>query len=524
MFALALWDRERRTLLLARDRAGEKPLYYRLEPGPRSPQASGPARGSRPRPRLDRRALVRYLTLGWIRHRCRRSPACASSRPPTASSTATGGRKSCRATGTWRCFPARGPGLAAASTPSRRSSTQAGAGRAPPLAQQVPALASSSRAASIRRRFSPTSPKRRPVSAVTLGHTDRDFDEAGFAAATARHFGADLHSLVLSRDDLAEGLRWVGQSLDVPLGDASTIPTALLSRFAGERVKVVLSGEGADELFGGYPTYLGHRLADRLAHVPRWLRHGIVGGIRRLLPVSMGNVGLDYLVERFAAGADLDRRRRHEVWFGSVDPARLGDLLAPGLRWIAEEGDGVSTPERALPDPLAELLYADFTGYLQDDLLTKVDRATMLASIEARAPFLDHELAEFVAGIPSRHKVRGLTTKAILRRTVRHRLPAAVLERRKRGFNIPFSRWVLEGLGEELRRRFSPERAEARGLFSSAGVGRLLDEHLERRADHRKPLFALLAFDQWCDRTFGEAAPVPIELGQEQQVAALEGA
>ncbi len=149
--------------------------------------------------------------------------------------------------------------------------------------------------------------------------------------------------------------------------------------------------------------------------------------------------------------------------------------------------------------------------YLQDDLLTKVDRSTMLASLEARAPFLDHELAEFVAGLPSRLKVRGLTTKLVLRRAVARRLPPEILARRKRGFNIPFSRWLLHGLGERLRERFSPARVEARGLLSPAGIAALLEEHLARRADHRKPLFTLLALDLWCDRTFGDGAPVPVD-------------
>jgi asparagine synthase (glutamine-hydrolysing) len=133
----------------------------------------------------------------------------------------------------------------------------------------------------------------------------------------------------------------------------------------------------------------------------------------------------------------------------------------------------------------------------------------MLASLEARAPFLDDELMQYVAGIPSRWKLRGVTTKAILRRTVGGRLPAAVLKRRKRGFNIPFSQWVLHGLRNALRERFSRERVAARGLFAYEGVRRLLDEHVARRADHRKPLFALLALDLWCDRTFGAGAPVP---------------
>jgi asparagine synthase (glutamine-hydrolysing) len=228
----------------------------------------------------------------------------------------------------------------------------------------------------------------------------------------------------------------------------------------------------------------------------------------------MGNVGLDYLIQHLASGLDRAPAERHQVWFGSLAPERLRRLLAPSLVEVLDDSElaapfAAARPGRPLPDPLAELLYTDFTLYLQDDLLTKVDRASMLASLEARAPFLDHELAQFVAGIPSSWKVRGLTTKAILRRTVRKRLPPAVLARRKRGFNIPFSRWLLHGLGETLRERFSQERVVARGLFVFDGIRELLDEHLSRRADHRKPLFTLLALDLWCDRTFGEGAAVP---------------
>lgn len=163
-----------------------------------------------------------------------------------------------------------------------------------------------------------------------------------------------------------------------------------------------------------------------------------------------------------------------------------------------------------LPDPLATLLYSDFTMYLQDDLLTKVDRATMLASLEARTPFLDHDFTEFVAGIPSKLKLQGITTKAILRRAVKKRLPAEVLKRRKRGFNIPFSRWLLHGLGEQLRERFSFEKVQARGLLDPAGMTHLIDEHMSRQTDHRKPLFSLLALDLWCDATYGVGAPVPV--------------
>jgi asparagine synthase (glutamine-hydrolysing) len=229
----------------------------------------------------------------------------------------------------------------------------------------------------------------------------------------------------------------------------------------------------------------------------------------------MGNVGLDYLLSRFFDGAARERVERHHTWFGSMPPARQVSILSPAVAAHLVHDDPFASARarlagRSFPDGLAELLYMDFTMYLQDDLLTKVDRATMLASLEARAPFLDHELAEFVAGLPSRAKLSGFTTKAVLRRAEKHRLPPAVLSRRKRGFNIPFSRWLLHGLGARLRERFAPERVRARGLFSPEGVAALLTEHLERQADHRKPIFTLLAFDLWCDRTYGEGAFVPL--------------
>lgn len=522
MFAFAVWDRRRRSLMLGRDRAGEKPLFYRADGGRvlfaselRSllahPQVAA---------RLDPLAFVRYLAHGYVPAPL--SPLAGVWKLPAGHVLlAEAGRV--EVSRYWDLadwFPEPG-------APDRRSGDELAAG----LDERL--------AAAVRRRSRSHVPfgvflsggidsstvlayardvHGSGVPAFTLGHTDPSFDESGGAAETARFFGAELHRLVLGEEDLEGGLRRIGDGMDEPLGDASTIPTHLLARLAREHVKVVLAGEGADELFGGYPTYLGHRLADRLETLPGWARRGLVAGIERLTPATMGNVGLDYLLQQFVAGLGRERLERHQVWFGSIGPDRLPGLLSPAL--LDAVGESVlaapfaeARPGHPLPDPLAEVLYTDFSLYLQDDLLTKVDRATMLASLETRAPFLDHELAQYVAGIPSRWKVRGRTTKAILRRTVRSRLPPAVLARRKRGFNVPFSRWLLHGLGETLRERFSRERVAARGLFAHDGIRRLLDEHLARRADHRKPLFTLLAFDLWCDRTFGQGAAVPLGEG-----------
>ncbi len=530
MFAFAVWDSERRTLMLGRDRAGEKPLFYWRDGSHLLFASEIRALLAHPRvpARLDPVALVRYLSHGYVP--APRSPLQGVHKLP-AGHVLLAREGKVEVSRYWDLAD----WYAAPGVPDRRSADELVSELDAHLVRAVRrrsrsdvpygvflsgGLDSSTVLAYLAEIHGPG------VPAFSIGHDDTAFDESGFARRTARAFGADFHELVLGEADLEEGLRHIGAEMDEPLGDASTIPTYLLSRFARERVKVVLSGEGADELFGGYPTYLGHRLADVLARVPAGLRHGAVRALRRMTRVSMGNVAMDYLVQCFAAGLDRPRLERHQTWFGSIHPDRLRTLLAPELAAAVGEAElalpfEVGGAPRPFADPLAELLYTDFTLYLQDDLLTKVDRASMLASLEARAPFLDHELAQLVAGMPSRWKVRRLTTKAILRRTVRGRLPAEVLGRRKRGFNIPFSRWVLHGLGETLRRRFSPERVAGRGLLSFEAVDRLIGEHQARVADHRKPLFTLLALDLWCDRTFGEGAAVPYGEAEVQREAAL---
>lgn len=521
MFALAAWDERSETLLLARDRAGEKPLFY-WQGGDGSLVFASELRALLEHPRIEKTvdavSLRRYLLHDYF---------------PAPATPFIGIRK----LPAGHLLVARPRGIA-----MRRYWDLAPSFATPDLARRRPRELADELDARIG-----AAVKRRRVSDVplgvflsggidsstvlahlatqvgpgvpvfTLGHTDPEFDESGYARETSRFFDAELHTLVLDEAGLAEGLRRVGRDFDEPLGDASTIPTHLLALFARERVKVVLSGEGADELFAGYPTYLGHRVADRYRSLPVSLRRSLLTLARRA-PVRMDNVGIAYLLRRFAAAAEQAAIERHHLWLGSFAPAAADAVLAPALVELLRDDDPFSAATaclagRRFPDRLSRLLYTDFTMYLQDDLLTKVDRATMLASLEARAPFLDAELLEFAAGIPSRHKLSRLQTKAILRRASHKRLPPAVLTRRKRGFNIPFSRWLLHGLGDEMRARFTAERIAARGLLSPAGVDRLLAEHLSRRADHRKPLFNLLALDLWCDRVFGEGASVPVARG-----------
>ncbi len=518
MFAFAVWDDRRRLLLLGRDRAGEKPLFYWQGGGEFVFASEIRALLAHPRvPReVDPVALSRYLLHDYFP--APHSPLSGVRKLPAGHVLfLRDGRAEVRKY--WDLAdhfvpPTLPPRSLAVAAPEVERLLSLAVSRRKRSDVPVGVFLSGGIDSSAVLAFL-SEQNGHGVPAFALGHEDPAFDESRFAGATAEVFHAEFHPLVLGEADLAEGLRRVGEGFDEPLGDASTIPTHLLALFARRHVKVVLSGEGGDELFAGYPTYLGSRVAEVWRRLPRPVRRAVLAAARAATPVSMGNVGLDYLLGRFTAAAERDRIERHHSWFGSLSPERQRRVLAPRVVESLGDRDPYGSARarlagKKLPNGLAELLYTDFTMYLQDDLLTKVDRATMLASLESRAPFLDHELAEYVAGLPSSFKVRRLTTKAVLRRALRKRLPEEILKRRKRGFNSPFSRWLLHGLGESLRERFSPERVRARGVFDPAGVAALLDEHLSRRADHRKPIFTLLAFDLWCDRTWGEGSRVPL--------------
>jgi asparagine synthase (glutamine-hydrolysing) len=518
MFAFAVWDEPRQRLLLARDRAGEKPLFYWTNG--RELVFASDLRAFLVHPRIsvaiDPVGLRRYLTHDYF---------------PAPLSPLQGIRK----LPAGHLLIAEDCGISVRQywdladhfvqpELARRSAND--------LADELDCLIGQA----VRRRSRSDVPfglflsggvdsstvlahlaeqQGDGVPVFSIGHTDQDFDEASMAEVTARHFKADFNQLILDERQLADGLRRIGPGLGEPLGDASTIPSHLLALFAREKVKVILSGEGADELFAGYPTYIGNKVAEIYNRIPRPITDLAVKIALKVTPVSMGNVSFDYLLSRFVSAAEQDLVERHHTWFGSLSPEMQRDVLAPRVLEKLDGDDPFGSARSRLegkdfPDSLSRLLYMDFTMYLQDDLLTKVDRATMLASLEARAPFLDHDLSEFAAGLPSSLKLKGKSTKDILKKAVSKRLPPEIIKRRKRGFNIPFSKWLLHGLGRELEERFSTERVETRGLFNPTGINALLDEHLSEQADHRKPLFTLLAFDLWCDATFGEGTRIPL--------------
>jgi asparagine synthase (glutamine-hydrolysing) len=333
-----------------------------------------------------------------------------------------------------------------------------------------------------------------PIKTFSIGFSDADYDESPHARAVAKHLGTDHHELILEPNalDIVDDLAWF---LDEPFGDASAIPTYMVSKLAAEHVTVVLSGDGGDELFGGYDKYVVES-REREVHIP--------GGIRRMLALASrtmpdGMRGRNLLhhfsltgAERYLDAVTLFRRDALERLFRE-------DVLATFASF-----DPYADVRRHLGQTqehwLSSLQYLDVKSYLPLDILTKVDRMSMAHSIEARVPLLDHVLVEFAATIPPELKLRGSTTKYVLKRAMRGLLPDAIIDRRKQGFAVPLGRWFRGQLSGFARELLLSETSQQRGLFNRTYIEQLLAQ-LERGRHLDLQLWTLISFELWC-RTF----------------------
>jgi asparagine synthase (glutamine-hydrolysing) len=305
---------------------------------------------------------------------------------------------------------------------------------------------------------------------------------------------------------MEQALMTMADHLDEPIADPAVIPTYMISRFARQHIKVALSGEGSDELFGGYPTYIGARLAEYYLKIPGALRRQVFGRLARLLPVSSSAVPLGLFVRRFLTHAEKPLAERHQIWFGIFSPDELDRLLVPDFSGPDPSSRQVFSPlERVLAganadETVSQMLYLDFRLYLEDNLLVKIDRASMACSLELRTPYLDHRLIEFAEGLPGGLKVRRFQLKYILKKAVERWLPREIIYRQKRGFSVPIAGWLREELRPWLEDALSEEKLRRQGYFNAPFVRRMLQEHLTGQADHRKGLWALLCFQLWHER------------------------
>jgi asparagine synthase (glutamine-hydrolysing) len=522
MFAFGLWDARRRRFLAARDRLGKKPFYFAQVAragGPPLFAFASELKGLLPVPgfarRIDPGALRRYLTFEYV---------------PAPRSIFLGARKldageklvldlgsdpaaAPRVERFWELpFPEAHdawpvePAAAELRTLLRRAVERR-------LVADVPVgafLSGGIDSAAVTALMAEIAGADR-VQTFSLGFADPSFDESAAARQVARHLHTQHHELQLDAATLLDTLPRVHAFLDEPLGDASIVPTYLLAGFTRQQVTVALSGDGGDELFAGYPTFQADRVGglffERLPPAARALAQRAAGRLR----AGSGYFSFDFKVHQFLRGGGRPGPVRHQRWLASFLPEELGALLDPALDGAPETagaGDG-----GGFDDPLADVARREATGparhpfdrlmdfyarfYLANDVNVKVDRAAGAVGLEVRAPLQDVDLVTFACQLPPELRLRGLTTKYLLKHALRGRLPAQTLRRRKQGFAVPIARWLRQELRGPLLDELAPARIRREGFFQPAAVATLIDDHLSGRRDRRKQLWTLFMFQRW---------------------------
>jgi asparagine synthase (glutamine-hydrolysing) len=510
MFAAAIWDSRRRRLVLARDRYGIKPLYYRHVGG--ELRFASELRAL-PRGEIDLDALEGFLAFNSIPapysifRDVRKLPAGhvlvwedgeisleRYARPgPVGEEELRDGDEA---------------ELIEELRARLRDSVKAHLLSDVPVGVLLSGGVDSAALAALAAQETPE-----PVHTFTIGFAERSFDERGDARLVAERYGTEHHELLV-RPEPELLLRALAEAFDEPFADSSALPTYLVSQLAAEHVKVALSGEGGDELFGGYYTYVADLVSDRVAPLARVARPLV-----EALPASTRKASLDYKAKRFVRAAHLPPLERHHGWKEIFSADARAELTGRQAAFDPVDVYRARYAETAGAPQLARLQDVDFGVYLVDDLLVKTDRASMAHSLEARVPFLDPLVTNLAFTLPTRLKVRGLAKKVLLRKAVEPLLPAEVVHGRKRGFSIPAAAWLRGELEPFARATLSPENLQRQGFFQPDPVTRLLDQHVAGREDWSRQLWGLLAFTLWYERHV-EQEPPRLESARMEALAA----
>ncbi len=497
MFAIALWDARERRLLLARDRFGIKPLYYREAGGTLSFASELKALILQPgfSRQIDPQAVAAYLAFNSI--------------PAPLTIFAEARKLPVGALAVWS------DGKLTLTRYARPEPVPAGETRRRPAGELADELRETLRG-SIRAHLVADVPvgvllsggvdsagivalaageQAAPVKTFSVGFEEASFDELDRARLVAERYRTEHHEIVL-RPDAVELFPKLVEAFDEPFGDSSALPTYLVSELAAGEVKVALSGEGGDELFGGYYTYVADLLAPRIGRLA-----ALAAPLIERLPSSDGKVSLDYKAKRFARGAHLPPLERHHAWKEIFSRQLQASLLGgrdPG--WDPVDIYRERYAETAGAEPLARLQDVDLGIYLVDDLLVKTDRSSMAHSLELRVPFLDNEVATMALGLATPLKVRGLAKKRLLRQALAPLLPKEVLQGPKQGFSIPVAAWLRGPLQPFAREVLSAESISRQGWLDPGIVAGLLNRHCAGQEDLSRQLWGLIAFTLWFDR------------------------
>ena len=512
MFALALWDGRSRTLLAARDRAGEKPLYWTKTP--RGLLLASEVKALLIRPEvsreLDPEAVDQFLTYEYV-IAPRTILKGIHKLPAGHYLTYREGEVTVRRYWDAARVPPRTWKEGEAAEALREALRRATVGQ---MMAEVPLgafLSGGIDSSSIVAFMSGAS--RQAVNTFSIGFDDGTYNELPFAREVATLFRTNHRERTVS-PKLHELFEKLVVHLDEPFADVSLFPTYMVSQLAREHVTVALSGDGGDELFGGYDAYQAQDLAARFA----WMGDALMpaaAAVAAALPPSEKKKGLVNKFKRFTLGAtQAPQDLGHYRWMVYLSARAKQRLYAASLRHSLAGSDAYAPVRDALArfghdDVLNRQFYADLSLYLADDILVKVDRMSMATSLETRAPFLDRDVMELAFSMPGDFKIRGGERKWILKRAMAGILPDTILNRKKEGFSIPMKNWLRRDLEPLMRSLLAPERVAARGLFEPAEVSRLVDDHVAGRENYAHTLFPLMVFERWCDAHLASARACP---------------
>jgi asparagine synthase (glutamine-hydrolysing) len=502
MFSIGIWDEKENRLILARDRLGKKPLYYSLINETfvfASELKAIMAYPSFPR-EVDPVSLMKYLFFEFIP--CPHT-IFRDARKIPAASYLVWDKKGIEVRQYWSPFnpqkDEKAPSEAEAELRILELLKESVKRR---LISDVPlgVFLSGGIDSGVVSAFAQAEMPGK-VKTFSIGFEDPSFNEANYARLVSNYIGTEHYEQRMTPTDLLNIIPSLPDILDEPMADASILPTYLLSKFARERVTVALGGDGGDELFAGYPTYLAHRFANQYERYLGIL-HPAIRFLGNLLPVSDENISFDFKVKKFLTGIGYSPGIRNSSWLGSFSLPELDKILSSGIfgsisnSKIVEEINlyGKEFPSN---DPIGFIQYLDLKLYLQESILVKVDRASMACSLEVRAPFLDHELVEFVMNLPWKFKLNGFTSKYILKKSMKNWLPDEVIQRPKKGFGVPIAKWVKGPLKELFRDLLSSDRVGHEGFLNSQYVTTLLQDHVTNKKDNRKQLWTLLVWELW---------------------------
>ncbi len=339
------------------------------------------------------------------------------------------------------------------------------------------------------------------IKTFSVGFDEKSYDESSYANLVAKHLGTEHYQQTLTSKQCLELIPEVLGKLDEPFADPSIIPTYLLSKFTREKVTVALGGDGSDELLAGYPTFISEKYASLLRSSPAFLVK-LLSSVSGMLPANDKNISFDFKVKQFLKGFGYPKQYTHSLWLGSFTPQLKDKLFTADAKSKITNTHGMDCIDRYLAeipdaDEFDRLLYSYYRTYLLDDILVKVDRASMYNSLEVRAPFLDVNVVEFLDTIPKEYKIQGYNTKRILKELMKNKIPDQIISRPKKGFGIPLSAWLRTDLKPLCDKLLSEESLVKQGLFDKQFVNGLKDRHYSGKENNRKLIWNLMIFQEW---------------------------